>query len=283
MSALLKTALLALVASAAAAPAISSGAAYKPSAAATTMATAYKPSSTPAAPATPPPSADDQKKLAELLNTKVTAIDRAKELFVDPASGEVKGKADLAKQLVFDFSTAKPAAGELGGAKAAATVANFPWLTDSDLSTTVAFLGPCGMNTPHVHPRGNEFLTTVNNTLEFGMILENGLVAAGKGTGELTGTLNAFQGTMFPKGAIHYQFNPTCDTTAFVAVLSDTDAGTNQVAQGFFGLNEDVVEATLGFTAPIDGKFIEQLRGKIPVSLAKGVEQCLAKCNISKV
>jgi hypothetical protein len=292
MSAVFKTAILALVASAAAVPAYSSGAApaytsaaaYMPSsvAAASTLATSYRAAASSAAPVTPP-SADDQKKLAELLKTKVTAIDRAKLLFVDPTSGEVLPKDKLAQQLVFDFSQAKPAMGEFGGAKAAATVANFPWLTEQDLSTTVAFLGPCGMNTPHVHPRGNEFLTTVNNTLEFGMILENGLVAADKGTGELTGTLNAFQGTVFPKGAIHYQFNPTCDTTAFVAVLSDVDAGTNQVAQGFFGLNEDVVEATLGFTAPIDGKFIDQLRGKIPLSLAKGVEQCLAKCKISKV
>jgi hypothetical protein len=279
MSALLKTALLALVASAAAAPALSSGAsAYKPS----TMATAYKPATPSATPSTPAPSADEQKKLAELLKTKVTALDRAKELFVDPVSGEVKPEDALRQQLVFDFSTAKPAAGEFGGAKAAATVANFPWLTESDLSTTVAFVGPCGINTPHVHPRGNEFLTVVNNTLEFGMILENGLVAADKGTGELTGTLNAFQGTMFPKGAVHFQFNPTCDTTAFVAVLSDPDAGTNQIAQAFFGLDEDVVEATLGFVQPIDGKFIEELRGKIPISLAKGVEECLAKCKIPK-
>jgi len=273
MSALLKTVLFGLAAStalAAPAPVAASSAAPAPA--------AY----TPAAPAPAPPSADSQKALAELLKTKVTAIDRAKELFVDKASGTVKPKADLAQQLVFNFAGAKPAQGELGGAKAAATVATFPWLTESDLSTTVLFLGPCGMNTPHVHPRGNEFLTAVNNTLEFGMILENGLVAAGKGTGELTGTLNAFQGTMFPKGAIHYQFNPTCDTTAAVAVLSDVDAGTNQVAQGFFGLDGDVVEATLGFTEPIDGAFVESLRGKIPVSLAKGVEECLVRCKIPK-
>jgi hypothetical protein len=282
MSALLKTALLALVASAAAAPAVSSGVAYKPFGAPSTMTTSYKPAGPSSTPSTPAPSADDQKKLAELLKTKVTAIDRAKELFVDPTTGEVKPEDALRQQLVFDFSTAQPVDGEFGGAKAGATVANFPWLTDSGLSTTVAFVGPCGINTPHVHPRGNEFLTVVNNTLDFGMILENGLVAAGKGTGELTGTLNAFQGTMFPKGAVHYQFNPTCHTTAFVAVLNDPDAGTNQIAQAFFGLDEDVVEATLGFVEPIDGKFVESLRGKIPISLAKGVEECLAKCNIPK-
>jgi hypothetical protein len=265
MSALLKTVLFGLIA-------------------ATTVAAAptaqYTPA--PAAPAAAPPSADAQKALAELLKTKVTALDRAKELFVDKASGMVKSKADLASQLVFNFAGAKPATGELGGAKAAATVATFPWLSESDLSTTVLFLGPCGMNTPHVHPRGNEFLTAVNNTLEFGMILENGLVAAGKGTGEITGTLNAFQGTVFPKGSIHYQFNPTCYPTAAVAVLSDEDAGVNQVAQGFFGLNGEVVEASLGFPQVLEGAYIDQQRARIPLSLAKGVEECLAKCNIPK-
>lgn len=281
MSALLKTLVFGLAAAnmALAAPAPSAPAAS----AVGSMLAAATPAASPAPASAPAPSADDQKKLAELLKTKVTAIDRAKELFVDKVAGTVKAKADLAQQLIFSFGGAKPAAGEQGGAKAAATVATFPWLTESDLSTTVLFLGPCGMNTPHVHPRGNEFLTAVNNTLEFGMILENGLVAAGKGTGELTGILNAFQGTMFPKGAIHYQYNPTCEITAAVAVLSGEDAGTNQVAQGFFGLDGDVVEATLGFPQTIDGAYVDAQRPRIPVSLAKGVEECLAKCGIPKM
>ena len=275
MSALLKTVIFGLVATTLAAPAPAPQAATS-----SVPAAAYTPASP--APAPSPPTADSQKALAELLKTKITAIDRAKELFVDKSTGLIKPKDALAQQLIFNFNAAKPAQGEEGGSKAQANIASFPWLTGSDLSATVLFLGPCGMNTPHVHPRGNEFLTAVNNTLEFGMILENGLVAAGKGSAELTGTLDAFQGTLFPQGAIHYQFNPTCETTAAVAVLSDVDAGTGAVAQGFFGLEGDVVEATLGFTEPIDGAFVEALRGKIPVSLAKGVEECLVKCKIPK-
>jgi hypothetical protein len=38
-------------------------------------------------------------------------------------------------------------------------VETFPILTDLGISTTVAFLGACGINTPHVHPRATEFLT----------------------------------------------------------------------------------------------------------------------------
>lgn len=36
------------------------------------------------------------------------------------------------------------------------------------------FLGPCGMNTPHTHPRATEFLYLVNGTLQNGMITETG-------------------------------------------------------------------------------------------------------------
>ncbi|KAF2431438.1 RmlC-like cupin, partial [Tothia fuscella] len=204
--------------------------------------------------------------------TKVTAVDRMKALLFD-ANGNIKTGDALRQQTVFDFSNAKPAKNEFGGSKAAATVANFPILTEMGLSTTVAFLSACGMNTPHVHPRGNEFLTVVNGTVEFGMILENGIA------NEITGTLNKFQGAVFPQGSIHYQFNPTCNDATFVATLNNEDAGTNQVAQGFFGLNNEVVKAAIGYPVPSKGEDIETFRKNIPLSLAQGIERCLRTCN----
>lgn len=227
--------------------------------------------------------AKEVKALAELLRTKVTAVDRNKILFAtnpdepDAKKIVIKSGDDLQKNLVFDFSNAVPAAGEFGGKKKGATVDTFPFLTEMGLSTTVATLNPCGMNTPHVHPRGNEFLTVVDGTLSTGMILENGF------TKEITGTLNKFQATIFPQGAIHYQFNPTCKDATFVATLNNEDAGVNSVAQGFFGLNGDVVNAALGFQSPVAGADIEKVRASIPISLAQGVEQCLKTCGIAKI
>lgn len=227
--------------------------------------------------------AKEVKALAELLRTKVTAVDRNKILFTtnpdepDAKKLVLKSGADLQKNLVFDFSNAVPAAGEFGGKKKAATIDTFPFLNAMGLSTTVATLSACGMNTPHVHPRGNEFLTVVDGTLSTGMILENGF------TKEIVGSLNKFQGTVFPQGAIHYQFNPTCNDATFVATLNNEDAGTNSVAQGFFGLNGDVVNAALGFQSPIAGADIEKVRASIPLSLAQGVEQCLKTCKIAKI
>jgi hypothetical protein len=227
--------------------------------------------------------AKEIKSLAEVLKTKVTAVDRMKILFAtnpdepDATKVVLKSGDDLKQNLIFDFSTAAPGAGEFGGRKKAASVDTFPLLTGVGLSTTVAFLGPCGMNTPHVHPRGNEFLTVVNGSVSFGMILENGF------TQEIAGTLNTFQGTVFPQGAIHYQFNPTCAPATFVATLNGEDPGTNSVAQGFFGLNGDVVNAALGFQNPVEGADIEKVRASLPVSLAQGVEQCLKTCGIAKI
>ena len=45
-------------------------------------------------------------------------------------------------------------------------------------------------------------------------------------------TLTPGQGTIFPKGSIHYQINTGCDTLTFVASLNDEDPGVNQIAQG---------------------------------------------------
>ncbi|QDS69556.1 hypothetical protein FKW77_007891 [Venturia effusa] len=227
--------------------------------------------------------AKEVKDIAEVLRTKVTAVDRNKILFTtnpdepDAKKLVLKSGADLQKNLVFDFSNAAPLTGEFGGKKKAATIDTFPFLNAMGLSTTVATLNPCGMNTPHVHPRGNEFLTVVDGALSTGMILENGF------TKEITGTLNKLQGTVFPQGAIHYQFNPTCHDATFVATLNNEDAGTNSVAQGFFGLNGEVVNAALGFQSPIAGADIDKVRASIPLSLAQGVEQCLKTCKIAKI
>jgi hypothetical protein len=138
---------------------------------------------------------------------------------------------------------------------------------------------PCGINTPHVHPRATEFLTLVTDTkLRFGYVLENGLVAAGQNP-EIAGTLQQFEGTVFPQGSIHFQFNDGCESAVFVAGLNSEDPGTNQIAQGFFALNKDVVNATLGFPKEINGKNIEEFRKMIPANLAQDIDGCLAKCN----
>ncbi|PSN64485.1 RmlC-like cupin, partial [Corynespora cassiicola Philippines] len=236
---------------------------------------AAPPATTPIPPA--PPATEDKVKLFGDLFTAPTAVKRFQRLLTD-AGSLISGDA-LKQRVVFDFNGAQPAKGALGGATKAANIETFPILTGLGLSTTVGFLDACGMNTPHVHPRATEFLTLTSGTLDFGYVLENGLVDAGNNA-EVANRLQQFQGTVFPMGSIHYQVNPNCEPATFVASLNSEDPGTSQVAQGFFGLNAGVVDATLGFPGQINGKNFEEFRGVIPANIARGIDECLVKCGL---
>ena len=80
------------------------------------------------------------------------------------------------------------------------------------------------MNTPHTHPRANEILYLVSGQMQAGFIEENGARF-------VNNTLTPGQGTLFPQGSIHYQFNTGCEPALFVAALNDEDPGTSQIAQ----------------------------------------------------
>jgi len=80
------------------------------------------------------------------------------------------------------------------------------------------------MNTPHTHPRATEFLYLVDGQMEVGFIEENGARFVGN-------ALAPGQGTIFPKGSIHFQINAGCEPLTFVAALNDEDPGASQVAQ----------------------------------------------------
>ena len=233
------------------------------------------PSSTSSAPAAPTPT-NYQAKLFRDLFTAPTAIKRFQRLLTK--DGALLTGDALKKLIVFSFNDATPAPNAEGGATKSANIETFPILTDLGISTTVAFLEPCGINTPHVHPRATEFLTLVEGSnLKFGYVLENGFVAA-PANPEIAGALNKFEGTVFPQGSIHFQFNDNCDKATFVASLNSEDPGTSQIAQNFFALNSQVVNATLGFPKTIDGKNIEEFRKYIPANLAQDMDVCFARC-----
>jgi len=68
----------------------------------------------------------------------------------------------------------------------------------------------------------------------------------------------------------------------FVAGLNSDDPGASSIAQNFFGLRQDVVEATLGFPDAIDGKNFKAFKDRIPVPFARGVEECLKRCGLPR-
>jgi len=230
-----------------------------------------------------PPAVDNSPLIAELKDAP-TALARFQKLFTE--NGALLTGDALRSKIVFDFgATAKAGVSNAGvvatgGKTSAANIGTFPVLTDLGISTTVGFLNACGINTPHNHPRATEFLTlTEGSELQFGIIVENGLVKTGGQ--EIAGSLSKYQGTVFPMGSIHYQFNPTCDPATFIATLNSEDPGTNQ-ATNFFALNDDVVRATLGAPMALDGQDLESFRKAIPTNLAQDIEVCLSRCGMAK-
>ena len=96
---------------------------------------------------------------------------------------------------------------------------------------------------------------------------------------EIAGVLRPFEGTLFPQGSIHYQFNDGCEKAVFVAALDSNDPGTSSVAQNFFSLDAGVLNATLGYPKTVDGRNFEASRKAIPANLAQDVGRCLARCS----
>ncbi|KAJ3532483.1 hypothetical protein NM688_g7417 [Phlebia brevispora] len=174
---------------------------------------------------------------------------------------------------VFDFlhSQAGVTTGA-GGHTVAADVDTFPALVGNGMAMTVGFLGPCGFNTPHVHPRATEFNFAVNGTLTTGFLVENGARF-------VFNELAPGSAAVFPRGAIHFEMNNGCEPAMFVAAFNNEDPGVDQIAQRFFGLPPSFVSAALG---DIGVEQVAGLEAKIPDNVALGTDECLQRCGISR-
>ncbi|MCJ1401340.1 hypothetical protein MMC11_004552 [Xylographa trunciseda] len=206
----------------------------------------------------------DNAAIITQLEQAPTAVTR-QALLTDPADW------------LFDFQNAGPDSITMGagGKTVKADRKEFPALIGTGVSMTLGFLGPCGFNTPHVHPRSSEINVVVQGALVAEFIAENGVAP-------VTNTLTQYQMTVFPQGALHTEFNPLCTPSVFVAGFASEDPGVQQAAQSFFGLDGAIVRAALGGEGMVDGVDIEAFRALVPENVALGVESCLAACGIAK-
>ncbi|ELR02975.1 hypothetical protein GMDG_05832 [Pseudogymnoascus destructans 20631-21] len=184
---------------------------------------------------------------------------------------------------LFNFDVNRGNGGK-GGDIILANRKTFPALVGTQSAMAVGFLGPCGFNTPHVHLRGTELQVVTQGMIHTEMIVENGVFTtagnAQSGRRLVQNDVSANQMTVFYQGSVHTQFNTGCKAATFVASLSSEDPGTGQVAEELFALSGDVVSAAFG--QAVDGAQVDDFKGRIPASIAKGVEQCLATCKIAK-
>ncbi|KFX86278.1 hypothetical protein O988_09678 [Pseudogymnoascus sp. VKM F-3808] len=184
---------------------------------------------------------------------------------------------------LFDFDINRGS----GGIRGDLTLANrktFPALVGTQSSMAVGLLGPCGFNTPHIHLRGTELQVVTQGTIHTEMIVENGIFNSPgqpkSGRRLIQNDVRTNQMTVFYQGSVHTQFNTGCENATFVASFNSEDPGTGQVAEELFALGQDVISASFG--QAVDGAQVDEFKGKIPASIAKGVKQCLSTCGITK-
>ncbi|KAK7416535.1 hypothetical protein QQX98_005139 [Neonectria punicea] len=213
------------------------------------------------------------------VNTRSGDMDLIAKLLTAPTQVDRVSLLSEPGDYIFDFNDdGAPASSEArgaGGFSVSATAKTFPALIGNGAAMTVGFLGPCGMNTAHVHNRATELNIIVKGRLVTNFVLENG-------ARPIENTMSTYQMAVFPKGAIHQEFNPDCEDAVFVAGFDNTDPGVSQIAQNFFRLRKDVVQSTLGGIGTLNGQDIESFREMIPANIALGIETCLDKCGLKR-
>ncbi|KAK1561665.1 spherulin-1A [Colletotrichum navitas] len=213
------------------------------------------------------------------MNTRSGNQDLITKLMTAPTQQERVKLLNQPGDFVFNFNDSGAPEGSesrgKGGFSTSATAKTFPALIGNGAAMTLGFLGPCGMNTAHVHNRATELNVIVKGRLVTNFQVENGVEP-------IANTMNTFQMSVFPQGAIHQEFNPDCEDAVFVAGFNNVDPGVEQVAQTFFNLRPDVVSATLGGVQTIDGADLESFRKHIPANIALGIDACLNKCGIKR-
>jgi len=178
---------------------------------------------------------------------------------------------------IFDFTNppASAVAEGQGGRVVSANAGTFPALIGNGAALAVAFLHPCGLNSPHVHNRATELNVPVRGRLVTSFVEENGVAPR-------EDLLDTFNMAVFPQGAAHAEFNPDCEEAVFVAAFSSADPGVEQIAQAFFSLRPDIVSASLNGVQSFRGEDIDTFRSMLPANVVAGVESCLARCGLKK-
>jgi hypothetical protein len=173
---------------------------------------------------------------------------------------------------VFDFNN--PPAAAVINSSSGSIVSNvgstFPALLGLDSSLIKFTLGPCGLIVPHFHPRGDEFILTVEGTIHTQFLTETGSTI-------VSNDVNTWQSTIFPKGSIHFEMNPTCEQATFIGAFNSNDPGTAVVAPNFYALDSTALEwATGGVLSPAE---LDTIRNSLPPTPIALVEACVAACS----
>jgi oxalate decarboxylase/phosphoglucose isomerase-like protein (cupin superfamily) len=171
----------------------------------------------------------------------------------------------------------------LAGMGGLATGDTYPISATQGQSLAIATFGACHLATPHIHPRASEFFAVIDGTgLEVGFLLDDLFVDANGTAIETRATLGKRQGILFPQGAVHWQFNPTCNNLTAMASFDSSDPGFQFLSSSLFDLTEEVTAGALAWPKDIDGESLHKYKEKIPLAMIELADNCLQKCGLTR-
>lgn len=172
-----------------------------------------------------------------------------------------------AANFVYNLTTSVPNVVGGAGTGRAMNIDSFSPLQGEGVSMVLFRIDACGINLPHVHPRGTELFYVVKGTFKAAFVEEN--------TGRtIVNTLTAGQATIFPQGLIHEEHNIGCEEAIFMSAFSSEDAGVLTISNRLVTLPDEALEATFAEKH----SFVDKLKSGLPVNPAVGTAQCLKKC-----
>ncbi|XP_059627032.1 germin-like protein 9-3 [Cornus florida] len=108
-----------------------------------------------------------------------------------------------------------------------ASMAEFPALNGQSVSYAVLQFPSGTVNPPHTHPRSAELLFLVAGTLQVGVVDTTNKL--------FTQTLKTGDMFVFPKGLVHFQYNPDSQNAALaISAFGSSNAGTASVPNNVF-------------------------------------------------
>lgn len=152
--------------------------------------------------------------------------------------------------------------GDLGSAVNLATAGTFGALNTQGLSVARIDFKPKGINPPHVHPRATEVLFLAQGTLLVGF------VSTAPANQFFYQTIHAGDLFVFPRGLVHFQFNPDKSKPALaIAALNSQNPGASQLAVALFAPNPPLPEEVLQTTFGIDDNQVRHLIASVKNTL----------------
>ncbi|KAG6651832.1 germin-like protein subfamily 1 member 13 [Carya illinoinensis] len=143
----------------------------------------------------------------------------------------------------------------LGSNVTAVNVDNLAGLNTLGISLARVDFAPYGLNPPHTHPRGTEFLIVLEGTLYVGFVTSNG-----DGNRLFTKTLYPGDVFVFPIGLIHFQFNVGKTNAVAFAGLSSQNPGVITIAKAIFGSDPKINPDVLAKAFQVDKNLVGYLQ-----------------------